>query len=61
MIDIQSRISPINGYKSIYLNQFTYTFCLHDSFSHIRGGRFLRRFRELQIEGGNDRESGQNR
>ena len=26
MIDIQSRISPINGYKSIYINQFTYEF-----------------------------------
>ena len=24
MIDIQSRISPINGYKSIYINQFTH-------------------------------------
>ena len=38
MIDTQSRISPINGYKSIYINQFTI------SELHHKANNLLRRY-----------------
>ena len=55
---LNSIFMPALGFMPSF---FLYTCWLHDSFSHIKGGNFLRRFRYFQTEGGKDRESGQNR